>query len=160
MLLSVDDEICLRPISLSDTNVIVRWRNFDAVRLNMQDQRILTVEQHRNYYLSQILSGKIKQYIISKDGVNFGCVYYKRYATYVEIGVFIGEKQYRGKGFAKKALQQLFSIIRNDGINTDYILTVKRTNIRAINLYKHLGFIFYKVLDNRDFILMKKENEI
>ena len=53
------DKVTLRPITLSDTDLIVRWRNSDAVRLNMYDQRILTPEQHRDYFHNQIKTGKI-----------------------------------------------------------------------------------------------------
>lgn len=44
------ETVILRPLTLSDSNDIVRWRNSDAVRLNMYVQDILTAEQHQEYY--------------------------------------------------------------------------------------------------------------
>jgi len=36
-------------ITITDTDDIVRWCNSDAVRLNMQEQRMQNAEHHQNY---------------------------------------------------------------------------------------------------------------
>ena len=150
------NKISLRPITLSDTELIVRWRNTDAVRLNMYDQRILTPEQHRYYYHSFIEKGVIVQYIIEMDKKAIGTIFYKkRNDKSVEIGLFLGEEDYYGRGVGKYVLNKLLSIIEKRGYGK-MILKVKRDNNRAFNLYLHSGFVVDDY--SKTFIEMSKTN--
>ena len=146
------DEISLRPISISDTDLIVRWRNTDAVRLNMYDQRILTAEQHQYYYHSYIERGIISQYIIEVSNNAIGTIYYKKIDNLsAEVGLFIGEKNCYGQGIGKTVLNKLLSIIKKQGYKK-VILKVKRDNCRALRLYLHSGFVIED--NNHSFIRM------
>lgn len=137
-------DVTLRPITLSDTDDIVRWRNSDAVRLNMQDQRKLNAEQHRNYYHSFIEKGIIIQYIIVVRSKSIGTIFYKLHDnTEVELGVFIGEEGYRGKGYGRYALTMVLSEIRRKGF-VKSIIKVRKSNFNALVLYKSLGYSYLR----------------
>ena len=136
------EEVTLRPITLSDTDLIVRWRNSDAVRLNMYDQRILTAEQHRDYFHKLIETGIVTQYVACVGAKTVGTVYYRNTIKgQVELGLFIGERKFRGKGYGKLLLRQILSIIEKRESIREVVLKVKKTNIRAIKLYLDMGFI-------------------
>lgn len=78
-------------------------------------------------------------YIIENCGTQIG---YFRFSNVKNNSLYIGadlNKEYRGKGYAKKSYQKMFNILRDSGYNTLY-LEVLEFNIRAINLYKSLGF--------------------
>ncbi len=149
------EAVALRPITLSDTDDIVRWRNSDAVRLNMQDQHIITAEQHWNYYYSFIEKGIIIQYIIVVNSKSIGTVFYKKHNnTQVELGVFIGEEDYRSKGYGRYALTMILSEIRNKGV-VKSILKVKKSNYNALGLYESIGFSYVRDIDD-GFVEMEK----
>ena len=139
------EEVTLRPITLSDTDLIVKWRNSDAVRLNMYDQKILTAERHRDYFHKQIETGLAPQYIIEYKNNAVGTIFYKRlHENKVEIGLFIGDESLYGRGIGKKALNRLIDYIRCSGCKR-IVLKVNRNNTRASNLYLHTGF---EITDN------------
>ena len=150
--------VTLRPITLSDTNLIVRWRNSDAVRLNMYDQKKLTAEQHQDYFHSQVESGNISQYIICAGSVPIGTAFYKNTRiSETEIGLFIGEEKYRGKGIGTQALNRILLIIQKKNSYKTVFLKVKRENIHAINLYTKVGFNYKNKGDTSLFLDMIKE---
>lgn len=151
------EEVTLRPITLSDTDLIVRWRNSDAVRLNMYDQRILTAEQHRDYIHKQVETGVITQYVACVGSQPVGTVYYRNTGGgRVELGLFIGERNYRSKGYGKIILRQILSTIGYRETIREVILKVKKTNKRAIKLYHDMGFKSVPSCPDGLFIQMKK----
>ena len=149
------EEITLRPITLSDTDLIVRWRNSDAVRLNMYDQRILTAEQHRNYFHQCITTRTIVQYIIDVGTLPVGTIFYKKKESgMVELGLFIGEEQNRGKGYGRTALSKILYEVKNNSTIKSIRIKVKETNKKALSLYEEMGFS-YKGMISEDFIEME-----
>lgn len=152
------ETVTLRPITPSDTDDIVRWRNSDAVRLNMHDQRMINTEQHRDYYKKQILTGKTVLYIILADRLAIGTVYYKFLnKEQVELGIFIGETEYIGKGYGCVSFEKLLQNTHNNVEIKQLLVKVSNSNIRAINLYSSFGFEKIESMNDR-FIIMKKEN--
>ena len=134
------EEVTLRPLTLSDTNIIVRWRNSDAVRLNMYDQRLLTAEQHRNYYLNQIVKGKVLQYVIEADSISVGTIYCRYIDPIIaELGVFLASEKQK-MGYGSTALNIFLELIRKTTSIEILRLKVLKTNVRAIRLYSKAGF--------------------
>ncbi len=54
----------LRPISESDTESIVRWRNTETVRCHCMTKTPITVESHLLFYKEKVITGKYKQFIV------------------------------------------------------------------------------------------------
>ena len=104
--------VYLRPItdSKEDTELILRWRNSEAVRPYFIYQKTFTEEGHKQWLEQQIFSGKGFQFIVCKneDSKPIGCTYLRDYDSYTrkaEYGVFLGEVEERGKGLGKEMLE-------------------------------------------------------
>jgi RimJ/RimL family protein N-acetyltransferase len=70
------------------------------------------------------------------------------------MGILIGEKKYRGIGLAKEVIQHTLTwIYGNLGIEK-VLLGVDKRNIKALNLYKKIGFV---IIDNDSFNGVKME---
>lgn len=142
------EEVVLRQITESDTDNIVKWRNAPDVKKNLYTQAPLTTEQHLNWLKNKVNTGYCAQFIIevhSPDSMrSIGTVFIKnidRINLKGEYGIFIGESDARGKGFALKAtvkiLQHAFEELK---LNRIY-LTVFSDNLAAINVYQKAGFV-------------------
>lgn len=59
-------------------------------------------------------------------------------------------KKYRGKGFMKYLLEQIFNYVKNE-LNINYILiNVLKNNQNALNMYFKLGFKLFKDYNDYD----------
>lgn len=141
--------ISLRPISYDDTSLIVKWRNNPAVRKNLLSQELITNETHLNYYKKQILTNLNYQFIIlckdfSTNAVTpIGTVLLKNIDTKnhnCELGIFIGEQKYRGKGYGDEALRLLLEYGFTHLQMHKIYLKVLPDNLAAVKLYKKIGF--------------------
>ena len=136
--------IFLRPITSEDTNFIVKWRNTDFVRENFIFREKFTKEMHENWIKTQINTGKVIQYIICDNlETPIGSIYFrdidveKREA---EFGIFIGEKNFIGKGLGQEATK-LFINFEFKELGFDrIILRVIDTNNKAEHIYEKVGF--------------------
>ncbi|WP_407424912.1 UDP-4-amino-4,6-dideoxy-N-acetyl-beta-L-altrosamine N-acetyltransferase [Treponema sp.] len=140
-------EVKLRPLALSDTDNIVKWRNSQFVKNNLFSQNDLTVEQHVNYFNNVVSKGKCYQFIIEAkigmETLDIGTTFIKNIDfdnRKGEFGIFIGEEKARGKGCAKLAIKEILQIAFNElNLNRCY-LEVLSNNQTAIKLYKKVGF--------------------
>ena len=102
-----DENIKLRPIDYSDTELIVKWRNNPTVRDKFVFRDTFTKEMHNNWLDTKVKNGEVVQYIIieKKSNKPIGSVYY-RDINYnnksAEFGIFIGEDFARGKGYGSE----------------------------------------------------------
>lgn len=140
-------QVVIRPLQLQDAYTSVVWRNDPEVFKytgNTYDHEI-TIESELVWIKNVIAnnnSGKEYRCAIEADGVYVGNIY----LTDLDSGIghyhiFIGNKDYWGKGIARKASEQIIK----DGFykfNLKEIqLRVHRVNTNALNLYKRLGFV-------------------
>lgn len=141
------NKVFLRPISINDTENIVKWRNSSFVLEKLINQDLLTVEMHTDYYLKKIATKQIFQFIIvSKEDKNekdIGTTFLKN-IDYIlkqaEFGIFIGEKDACGHGYGTEAVKLTIKYaFENLSLNKIY-LTVFKDNINAIKAYERVGF--------------------
>lgn len=137
----MEGEVILRPLNLSDTDLVVSWRNTEAVRLKMYDQSILTVAQHRHYISEFVEKGIIIQYIIVSCETPVGTIFcrYKDKAN-AEMGIFIAP-EHQKKGYGTNAINKFVELLRGTTSIIAIGLKVHKTNINAIKLYRKCGFI-------------------
>ena len=138
--------IYLRPITYDDTELVVKWRNSDAVRNNFIYQERLTHEDHENWMRTKVETGKVVQTIICdlKTDRPLGSVYIRdidRQHQKAEYGIFIGEEDARGRGIgtaaAKLMLQYCFA---EEGLHRVYLRALAE-NAQAIGSYEKAGFV-------------------
>ena len=138
--------IYLRPMTLSDTDDVVRWRNSDAVRTHFIYQELFTRESHENWYHTMVETGKVIQMIICElDGdVPVGSVYIRdidgRHRK-GEYGIFIGEEHARGRGLGSAAARLMLKYAFEElGLHRVF-LRVFADNGQAMGSYEKAGFV-------------------
>lgn len=138
----VGNNIILRPIQVNDTDNIVKWRNTDFVRNNFIFRETFTNEMHMNWLKTKVFKGQVVQYIIeTKDTTPIGSVYYRDIIdSHAEFGIFIGEKEYLGRGIGQEAMKLFIQYgLDKLGLNTIYLRVIK-SNDRALHVYEKIGF--------------------
>ena len=101
-------KVLLRPITLEDTGLIVKWRNNPLVRKNFIFRHDFTNEMHTKWFQEKVCTGDVVQYIIVDKATKrpIGSIYFRdidRVNESAEYGIFIGEDDLRGKGFGTEA---------------------------------------------------------
>lgn len=105
----VGKRVYIRPITEEDTDLIIAWRNSDAVRPYFIYQKPFTREGHLNWLKTMIETGCGYQFIVCKieDDTPIGCTYlrdYDREHNKIEYGVFLGSNEVKGQGIGTEIL--------------------------------------------------------
>lgn len=136
-------EVKIRPLKIEDAYTSVRWRNDPKVFKytgNIYNHEI-TIESELEW-INKVISNPLDyRCAILADGVYVGNIYLTDMQNGVaNYHIFLGEKDYWGKGIAKKASIQIISYGFNVLGLTQINLTVRKANIAARCLYKSLAF--------------------
>lgn len=114
------EQVYLRPITVEDTDNIIKWRNSDAVRPYFIYQKPFTREGHLHWLETMIDSGKGYQFIVCQieDDKPIGSTYLRDYDkehNKIEYGMFLGSDDIKGKGIGaeiyKLTLQFAFKVL-------------------------------------------------
>ncbi len=138
-------DIQLRPISLNDTEKIIKWRNNDFVKSNFIFRELLTPEMHENWYNTMIKTEKAYQFIIMCGGKDIGSAYLRDVDLTnkkAEIGLFIGEKEFLGKGLGKQIVKLTTSFgFENLKLNKIFarVLTYNSPSFKS---FESAGYVF------------------
>lgn len=138
--------IYLRQMTYDDTENIVEWRNSDSVRKRFIYQGLFTKESHENWIKTMVETGKVAQMMICEMGTDkaVGSVYVRdidRIHHKAEYGIFIGEKQARGKGYGTAAAKLMIRYCFEELELHRLFLRVYAENERAIRSYEKAGFV-------------------
>ena len=151
--------VYLRPITIEDTEDIVRWRNQDRVRQNFIYQKPFTKEGHLQWMETKVASGEVIQFILceSESGRPIGSVYFRDIDPVnrkAEYGIFIGEADAAGKGYGTLAAKGAIAYARDELSLHKLMLRVFEDNIGAVKSYENAGFVREACL--KDEFLQKK----
>lgn len=135
--------VTIRPLRVEDAYTSVKWRNDSEVFKytgNIYNHEI-TIESELEWIKKVISNVNDYRCAILVDNIYVGNIYltdiHNRIGNY---HIFIGEKDYWGKGVAKMASVQIieygFNVL---GLN-QIKLNVRPANKSALNLYTSLGF--------------------
>lgn len=138
--------IYLRMMTHDDTEKIVEWRNSDSVRKRFIYQGLFTKESHENWIKTMVETGKVVQMIICETGTDkaVGSVYVRdidKTHHKAEYGIFIGEKDARGKGYGTAAAKLMIQYCFDELMLHRLFLRVYAENERAIRSYEKAGFV-------------------
>jgi len=105
----IGKKVYLRPITDDDTELIIEWRNSDAVRPYFIYQKPFTKEGHEKWMETMIRSGNGYQFIVccKESDTPIGCTYlrdYDRENNKIEYGVFLGSEDVKGQGIGTEIL--------------------------------------------------------
>ncbi len=138
-------EIKIRPITDTDTPLIVRWRNNPQVKQQFVFQKNFTEELHNNWLKNEVYTGHVAQFIIetSQDKRPIGSVYLRdidKNHNKAEYGIFIGDTADMGRGYGPKATELILKYAFEELRLNKVFLRVFADNTRAIKSYKRCGF--------------------
>ncbi len=139
------ENLLFRPIVYDDTDMVLKWRNSDAVNRNFLYRKEVTREDHIDWLNNKVATGKVKQFvIIEKTGLKpIGSVYFRdieediRQAQY---GIFIGEADARGKGYGSETAVRMVKYFFEEMKYDKLYLKVLARNTTAIKSYERAGF--------------------
>ena len=119
--------IYLRLMTEADTDLIVAWRNKDAVRKNFIYQELFTREGHESWVRNKVQTGQVVQMIICDAATDrpLGSVYIRdidREHNKAEYGIFIGEDDARGRGVGTAAAKLMLKYcFEEEGLHRIYL---------------------------------------
>lgn len=165
------DKIILRPVKMSDAQRFFKWMSDPDVN-KFTTRKSITLKEEK-IWITNIQKRK-KEKIFAIDtiekihigSVGLNCI--NKQDENAVLGIFIGDKNYWGKGYGKDILATLLNYSFNNLKLHRIGLSVYDYNKRALNLYKKLGFkaegnkrdhIFYKRKFHDEIQMSMLENE-
>lgn len=138
--------IYLRRMTYEDTDLIVAWRNSDAVRKNFIYQELFTRESHENWIRTKVETGDVVQMIICDIATDMplGSVYIRdidRKHQKAEYGIFIGEALARGRGVGTAAARLMLRYCFEEEKLHRVYLRALSGNQAAVRSYEKAGFV-------------------
>ncbi len=136
------NRIILREISEEDSPLVVKWRNAELPRKTFFSDELLTEEKQLKWVQRYKENTSDITLIIEKGNNPIGMVaLYNICDEKAEFGrLLIGEKEYRGYGYAKEASKLILEYgLKNLGLRFIYA-KVFEDNKPALSLYIALGF--------------------
>lgn len=136
-------EVIIRPLCIQDAYTSVKWRNDPEVFKftgNTYNNEI-TIESELAW-IERVINNKDEyRCAIEVDGVYVGNIYLTGIGNETaEYHIFIGNRDYWGKGIARKASELIIAYGFNSLQLKSIHLEVRKENMRAISLYSSLGF--------------------
>lgn len=140
------ERISLRPILKEDLTLINKWKNdYDVFKFLGGGFMPISIDQQVKWMDSMIdNTGNTKRFSIINEHNNcigiIGLYNINWIHRTCEFGIYIGEKNQWGKGYAKEAVKLIldfgFDILNIRKVKLDVV----SENTSAINMYKKLGF--------------------
>lgn len=133
--------VTLRPIEKDDLDLLFKWRNDENIFSQLGGGYFPTSKTEMSKWMDNFSKSdrtNIKFIVQYKEiGVGFISLSNTNYINKTsELGIYIGEKNYQGKGIASNALK-LIEKFSKDYLNLRKIkLLVNNNNVAAIGLYE------------------------
>ncbi|MCD6122562.1 MAG: GNAT family N-acetyltransferase [Spirochaetales bacterium] len=139
----VGEKCYLSPINVNDLEIYTKWLNdLGVVKYLSFHSKMISLLTEKEAL--EKLSGGQSYAIITKERDeligNCGLMDIDHLNRNCEAGIFIGNKDYWGKGYGTEALSLLISYSINYLNIRNFILRVYSFNTRAIKSYKKIGF--------------------
>lgn len=151
------NQIYLRPITLDDTDMVVKWRNSPEVMKNFIFRTPLTRKMHIDWFHNKIEQGLVYQFIICDKSTNqpLGSVYLQNFEEQhyrAEEGIFLGEEAAHGKGIgteaAKLLIKYAFEVLGLHKLTA----RVLAYNLASAKMHERAGYIKESYLKDELFL--------
>ena len=140
----MDEEVYIRPLTVEDASTSYKWRNDAEVwrYTGSKPDRIVTEEMEREWARKVISDPARINYAICLRPSNkyIGNIYLVDVKDGCgELGVFIGDRNQWGKGYAQKALQLLKQVVNSEFGVKNISIGVNIDNVSALIAYLKAG---------------------
>lgn len=143
----IGERIYLSPRSIEDAELYTEWMNdFETTDYIGRSHQMMTLENEKKYLEENINNEEVFAIVETENDKLIGTVglheinNVKRKAT---LGIFIGDKEYRSKGYGTEAIRLIldygFNYLNLNNIKLDLM----EFNERALACYKKCGFKEY-----------------
>ena len=136
-------EVTIRPLEEDDAKISYVWRNNKDIwkYTGSSPDKTITLDDELVWIREVIDEDDSYRFAIIVDNEYVGNIYLTGVNdTSAEYHVFIGSKQYMGRGVASKASKLIIKFAQDTLRLKSIFLEVRRENISAVRLYDRLGF--------------------
>ncbi|WP_353085168.1 GNAT family N-acetyltransferase [Flavobacterium sp.] len=137
-------KVLIRPLIISDAQISFKWRNDPKIweLTGSKPKQEITLEIEHDWIKKAIADKTTKRFAILVDDVYVGNIQLTDIIEYdtAQYHVFIGDRNYWGKGIAKLATNQILYYAKVVLGLKNIFLKVRKENFSAIKVYKKNGF--------------------
>jgi diamine N-acetyltransferase len=151
-------KVSIRPLREEDAKTSVEWRNIPELwtYTTFKADHKITIQDEINWIRKVMKDPARKNFAILADDVYIGNIYLTDLTDDSgEFHIFIGDKNYWGKGVAQEASMIAFDYASDELGLKKIILGVNPENQAAVHVYEKLGFTKFGKKDG--FIRMSME---
>lgn len=140
------EQIYLRPITIEDTDMVLKWRNAPHVVQNFIYRKPITREEHLNWLKNKVETGKVVQFIICDKQTNqpIGSIYIQNIEEEhrkAEEGIFLGETQGFGRGIGSEAAKLMVQFSFEQLGLHKLTARVLSFNTASIRMHEKAGYV-------------------
>ncbi|HTA63659.1 MAG TPA: GNAT family N-acetyltransferase [Bacteroidia bacterium] len=133
------NELAYRMANENDLIQYYEWANDDEVRNNSFSSDKISLENHKNWFLSKLKSSCCSMYLFLYGGEAAGQVRIDKSNNETVIGISV-DKQHRGKSLGIQMLCKSTNDYLSKYKNETIIAYVKETNIASLTIFTKAGF--------------------
>lgn len=136
-------KVLIRPLEISDAEISWKWRNDEVIWkfTGSKPQNKITPEIESEWIKKVLSEPSSKRFAITVDDIYVGNVQITKITEIdAEYHIFIGDKNYWGRGVAYSATKQIIRYAKNVLQLESIYLFVNPNHQKAIKLYKKCGF--------------------
>lgn len=147
-------KILIKKVLKSDLNFTFLLRNNKSIRKKFFNSNIISINEHKDWFLKKIKSKKDFFLVIIKDKNKIGTIRYDKKEFYYEISISLLPK-YQSKNIGSEALKASEKILKKGMI----LSNIKKNNQKSLKFFINNGYsvlskdkknILYKVLNNQE----------
>lgn len=140
----------MRPVSLSDSELILMWRNSASARDVSQLGREISQSEHQEWFSSRVSRISSEPFwIMASHGKYVGFVRLDladKFYNIFTVSIFV-DPEFRKLGVGKQMLGLSLDSVTTDNMGHDFRAVIRRDNIGSIKLFNSFGFEFFIDLD-------------
>ena len=154
-------KILIKKVLKSDLNFTFLLRNNKSIRKKFFNSNIISINEHKVWFLKKIKNKKDLFLVIIKDKNKIGTIRYDKKEFYYEISISLLPK-YQSKNIGSEALKASEKILKKGMI----LSNIKKNNPMSLKFFINNGYsvlskdkkiILYKVLNNQE---LAKNNKL
>jgi len=149
----------MHPVSLSDSELILRWRNSASARNVSQSGREIEKSEHWEWFSSRLSRITSEPYwVMSIEGDRIGFVRLDlsdNFFNMFTVSIFV-DSEYRHLGIGRKALSLSFNSITDENKGREFRAVIRKDNISSVKLFESFGFKYFIDLDEHSYEYRRK----